>query len=311
MGLGEVHCVGMFRVDYNFVDAVIQAAGHTRKTYEGPFPFPDGTTEIGQGAFYNCKRLKEARIPETVTKIESNAFTLCESLEVVTLSPNLKVLSESVFARCSSLGAIVVPEGVEEIEDTAFGYCTGLKGINFLGTPKIEWYAFKGTHADFIVLRNSLLFDNKSYYTDDPRMPVHSFKKMLNSAKIIIYAEESRWYWKLVFPYDEKIEIPAMTKVLMDKSASRFLGPSMSRSAINRALAKDPFLLPPLPSTEKTNPKWLDLSRKLFPQLPDEIRLMIIEFITGNVTAGLTELLKTFDVSRAITSSGVLYDHTV
>lgn len=38
---------------------------------------------------------------------------------------------------------------------------------------------------------------------------------------------------------------------------------------------------------------------------------MIIDFINGNVTAGLTELLKTFDVSRAITSAGALYDHTV
>ena len=261
-------------------------------------------------AFRRCHSLKEARIPETVTKIEPNAFTFCTSLEIVTLSPNVKVLDDGVFAHCRSLGAIVVPKGVERIEATALGYCTGLKGINFSGMPKyIDWEAFHGTHADFIVLPE-LLFHEYFYAEDDRFGRVHSMKKMLRSAKIILYGEESRWYWSRNFlsPY-EKIEVPAMTKMLMNKSASDFSGPSMSRPAIKRALAREPFLLPP---ELETNLKWLDLFRKYFPpSLPDEILLMIIDFINGNVTAGLTELLKTFDVSRAIMSSGALYDHTV
>jgi hypothetical protein len=38
---------------------------------------------------------------------------------------------------------------------------------------------------------------------------------------------------------------------------------------------------------------------------------MIIDFINGTVTSGLTELLKAVDVSRAIAPAGALYDHTV
>lgn len=308
-GLDVVHRVRMVRVDADYVDAVIRAAGHTRETYEGPFPFPDGTTEIGQMAFREYYSLKEARIPETVTKIESNAFTDCLSLEIVTLPKNLKVLEHGVFLGCFSLGAIVIPENVKEIEPFALGRCESLKGINFLGMPEyIDWEAFQSTRPDFIVLPNSL-FHEYFHYEDDAgrQVQVHSLKKMLRSAKIVLYKEESSWYWKLGSPY-EKIEVPAMTKVLMNKSAYDFSGPSMSRPAIDRALAKEPFFLPP---RAETNLRWLDFSRKLFPRLPDEIRLMIINFINGNVTAGLTELLKTFDVSRAIAPAGALYDHTV
>ena len=269
-------------------------------------------------AFHKCHSLKEARIPETVTEIQYNAFTLCTSLEVVTLSPNLKVLNDGVFAHCRSLGAIVVPKGVERIEAAALGYCTGLMGINFSGVPKyIDWEAFYGTHADFIVLPNSLAqkyFRYEDIFEGRPFARVHSMKKMLLSAKIILYGVESRWHWNMA-RWDEKIVIPAMTVMLMENEPTpKFLGPSMSRRAIDSALAREPFLLP---STE-TNRKWLDFSQTLFQKselnlqyLPDEIRLIILDFINGNVTAGLTELLKTFDVSRAIAPAGVLYDHTV
>lgn len=314
-----VYRARMVEVHGAYVDAVITASGHTRETYEGPFPFPEGTTIIGQMAFYKCHSLKEARIPETVTEIQYNAFTLCTSLEVVTLSPNLKVLNDGVFAHCRSLGAIVVPKGVERIETTALGYCTGLMGINFSGMPKyIDWDGFKGTHADFIVLPNPLAqkyFRYEDKYEGRPFARVHSMKKMLLSAKIILYGEESRWHWNGPPRWDEKIVVPAMTVMLMENILTpKFLGPSMSRQAIDRALAREPFLLPPT----EINLKWLDFSRTLFQKselnlryLPDEIRLIILDFINGNVTAGLTELLKTFDVSRAIAPAGALYDHTV
>jgi len=299
-GLDVVHRVRMVRVDADYVGAVIRAAGHTRETYEGPFPFPDGTTIIGQRAFRNFLRLKEARIPETVTKIEYNAFEGCVSLEIVTLPQNLEVLEDGVFLRCTSLSAIVIPKNVKKIEPFALGKCDNLKGINFLGIPKIiDLAAFHGTRPDFIVLP-TLAYEDSS--KNGPAL-----KKLRNSAKIILSGKESRWYWNLESPY-EKIEVPAMTNVLMNKSASNFSGPSMSYSAIKRALANEPFFLP---LDLETNLKWLYLLRKYFSTLPDEILLMIIDFINGNVTAGLTELLKTFDVSRAIAPAGALYDHTV
>ena len=65
---------------------------------------PDGIETIGEGAFRNCRFLRNVTIPGTVRKIESNAFSSCTKLQ-----------------------SIVIPEGVEVIYSGAFYYCLKLK----------------------------------------------------------------------------------------------------------------------------------------------------------------------------------------
>ena len=46
---------------------------------------PDGTTEIGNRAFYQCSSLKSVIIPEGVTKIKDRTFMECRKLNSVIL----------------------------------------------------------------------------------------------------------------------------------------------------------------------------------------------------------------------------------
>ena len=64
---------------------------------------PDFVTEIGEGAFKECRELISVVIPKSVTKIGMNAFAFCEGLT-----------------------SVVIPNSVTEIEDGAFNVCCEL-----------------------------------------------------------------------------------------------------------------------------------------------------------------------------------------
>ena len=82
---------------------------------DGVAIIPDGTTEIGFGAFKGCTSLKSITIPESVTEIGGYAFD-----------------------GCTSLKSITIPESVTEIASTAFSGCTSLECVTFLSRTKIR-----------------------------------------------------------------------------------------------------------------------------------------------------------------------------
>ena len=320
-GLDVVHRVRMVVVDKDYVNRVIQEAGHTRKTYEGPFPFPDGTTEIGEFAFKRCFGLKGIIIPDTVTKIgrrafhicvglkdvgipdsvneiESEAFARCKSLEQINLSKTLTKIDFATFHACDSLVSIVIPEGVEIIEAFALDNCNALRAVNLPSTLKrVEFRAFykhpeTKLHIEFVVAPKSLFYSTIDYLTESNQLEPIFISSLFPSAKLFLLKNE---------------EAANSEVVIQGNFLPRLSGPSMLRSKIDIALARQPIFYPPLAQGQR----YLKFLREVAPGLPDEIHLMIIDFINGNVTAGLTELLKTFDVSRAIAPAGALYDHTV
>lgn len=309
-------------VDAAYVDAVIEAAGHTRKTFEGPFLFPENTHEIDEDAFKDCFKLKKVTLPNTVTYIGHSAFHGCQSLqsfvmpnsvmrvgfalfawcvklELVILSKRLPHLGAGMFSHCSSLKSIVIPENVPSIPARTFENCGSLKAINFLGPiDSLGDRAFENTSVEFIVAPKSLFFGQISFQW-------YNFKKGDIDKKKINFASVFESSLKLAVLNDE--DTGNSEVILFNSKPPSFLPSTISKTGIAKALTVRSFVYPPINAWQQ----WLNLSRKLFPSLPDELRLIIIGFINGKSTGEFNAILNTFDVSRAITSSGALYDHTV
>ncbi len=141
---------------------VIAYYGYTEYTV------PDGVTEIGDGAFKNCKTLTKITIPDSVTRIGHNAFSGCTSLTSVTLPfvgdlktgisrthfgylfgaddftkqnkyvpTSLKtvvltgepIIDSNAFSGCTGLTSVTIPNSVTSIGASAFSGCTGLTSV--------------------------------------------------------------------------------------------------------------------------------------------------------------------------------------
>lgn len=110
---------------------------------------PASVTEIGDGAFADCRSLTKIEVPATVTTIGSNTFDGCTSLTEVTYGST--AVSASMFRGCTALwsfkGAPVT------IGDNAFAGCTSLAYIDLSSALKsIGSNAFYGSGLQSINL---------------------------------------------------------------------------------------------------------------------------------------------------------------
>lgn len=143
---------------------------------------PEGVTEIGDSAFYECKSLESVSIPASMTKIGDFAFMHCYNIKtvqyrgtlaqwcemdndeylvanaktikmsdvadlkamiVLEIPEDVNKIGEGAFHSCTSFNSISIPEGVTEIGDWAFSKCTSLKYVLIPeGVKIIGKYAF-------------------------------------------------------------------------------------------------------------------------------------------------------------------------
>jgi hypothetical protein len=82
----------------------------------------DGVVQIGDGMFYECKRLgPELNFPASITNLGELAFRNCIKLEKVSFLGNDNlVIGSSAFLRCSSLKELSFGSGVKEIGSYSF-----------------------------------------------------------------------------------------------------------------------------------------------------------------------------------------------
>ncbi|MBQ8337237.1 MAG: leucine-rich repeat domain-containing protein [Bacteroidaceae bacterium] len=92
---------------------------------------PDGTSKIGNYAFYGCSGLTSITIPNSVTSIGYNAFYGCSGLTSVTIPNSITSIGSGAFYSCSGLTSIEIPNSVTSIGDEAFNGCTSLKELRF------------------------------------------------------------------------------------------------------------------------------------------------------------------------------------
>lgn len=81
---------------------------------------PDGITEIGDYALYNCTGITEIKIPSSVTKIGAGAFSGCSGLNKITLPDSVTCIEDRAFYGCSALTDIKIPNNVTSIGNEIF-----------------------------------------------------------------------------------------------------------------------------------------------------------------------------------------------
>ena len=98
---------------------------------------PDGITEIGNDAFWDCEDILSVKIPEGVRIIGDGAFMYCESLLFIDIPNSVKIIGDQAFYRCYSLLSVDIPEGVTEIGWMAFYGCDALVSLDIPGSIRI------------------------------------------------------------------------------------------------------------------------------------------------------------------------------
>lgn len=136
-----------------------------RKVY-----LPDGVSEIGDQAFFNCSGLRDMFLPRSVKTIGVSAFENCSGLKSIHTSDNLLEIKDRAFAGCASLESFFMPEGIREIGAQSFLECYRLNKIRipiscqkigqdaFGNCPNIIIQGHPGTLAEEYAKNNCLSF---------------------------------------------------------------------------------------------------------------------------------------------------------
>ncbi len=93
-------------------------------------------TEIGDGAFSDCKSLTKVVIPQSVVTVGSTAFQGCEKLADVTIGEGVKEIGNGAFMKCAELKEIVLPAAVEVMGAYVFDGCDKLGSVTVKGKAK-------------------------------------------------------------------------------------------------------------------------------------------------------------------------------
>lgn len=101
---------------------------------------PEGLTNIGSTAFYECSGLTFISIPNSVTSIGDWAFSGCSGLTSISIPNSVTKIGDRAFSYCSGLTSISIPNSVTSIGSNAFTWCDHIKtlSINSSANPFIS-----------------------------------------------------------------------------------------------------------------------------------------------------------------------------
>ena len=120
---------------YTDIDGVMFSKDKTKLlAYPGgrqqsEYTVPQGVTEIGKKAFYNCSNLTEIVLPDGLKIIGNNAFYHCDKLISINLPDTLEEIGKGVFSRCESIDNIIIPHKISHVSYEMFSSCDRLKTI--------------------------------------------------------------------------------------------------------------------------------------------------------------------------------------
>lgn len=118
---------------------LVQKTGQRMICYPGgllneEYTIPSGIQVIGNGAFYQNKKLSTIVIPDDVTIIEENSFFRCKNLSTVIISDSVSSIGQFAFFDCENLSSAEIPVGVLSLGDSAFQNCANLNSITIPDT---------------------------------------------------------------------------------------------------------------------------------------------------------------------------------
>ena len=115
---------------------------------------PEGVTEIGRGAFFNCDTITKVTIPNSVKVIDDWAFAWCDGISDiyipgVTDKEYATTIGAYAFTSCDKLAEVVVGERVSSIGEKAFYNCAYLQKFYCKATipPSLGTNVFYGSNG--------------------------------------------------------------------------------------------------------------------------------------------------------------------
>ena len=104
---------------------------------------PESIEEIGERAFYNCRKLRRVVLPGSLRTIGDSAFSNCVLLTEINLPKSIVSIGENVFSGCEELEEVSLPDGLRQIPEGTFSYCHKLSSIMIpKSVNRIGRYAF-------------------------------------------------------------------------------------------------------------------------------------------------------------------------
>ena len=145
---------------------------------------PDSVVIIGDGAFWNCRRLTSVTLGAGVRTIGIEAFKSCTSLKHITFSASVQVLSDFAFGGCSALESVVMPAGFLQMGTGAFSGCTSLGRIYYYGTH--------AAYDEILIGQQNEILQNVTVYSYSEFMPsdIGNYWHFDASGNIVVWGEE-------------------------------------------------------------------------------------------------------------------------
>ncbi len=171
--------------------------------------FESGTAELimsssydysnSNGAFKNCKSLKQVILPDQLKTLPQNTFDGCSALEEIEFGIYLESIGNKAFANCSSLQWVYLPESLKTIEAEAFSNCGALEALyipktvttirdnilNLKNSPKAVIYGVRGSEAENYANKNNIPF------REEGELERSVTGISLNRSKITVAGEEA------------------------------------------------------------------------------------------------------------------------
>lgn len=130
VNLGSVETIGA----YAFADTGL-------RYNDRPLTVPASVRSMGEGVFYACPELENARVDAGISELPASTFELT-SLSSIALSPSIRRLGDSAFRYTDFKTLDLTDTGVKELGDYVFSYGYKLETVRLPALTKVGSYTF-------------------------------------------------------------------------------------------------------------------------------------------------------------------------